>query len=135
MPALDTNILVRWLVQDDGAQSDQVEALFRTSIAKRRPLFVPCTVILELEWVLRSRYGYTKAAVVQGLDALLDARELEIQFESAIERALYLYRQSRADFADCLHVGLSAEAERLPFVTFDERASRLFGAELLAPLS
>lgn len=132
MPALDTNVLVRWLVQDDETQAEQVEALLRSSIANRRPLFVPCTVILELEWVLRSRYGYAKAAVVQGLDSLLEAKELEIQFEAAIERALYLYRQSRADFADCLHVGLSAAGERLPFVTFDERASRLSGAERLA---
>lgn len=132
MPALDTNVLVRWLVQDDETQAEQVEALLRSSIANRRPLFVPCTVILELEWVLRSRYGYAKAAVVQGLDSLLEAKELEIQFEAAIERALYLYRQSRADFADCVHVGLSAASERLPFVTFDERASRLSGAERLA---
>lgn len=132
MPALDTNVLVRWLVQDDEAQAEQVEALLRSSIANRRPLFVPCTVILELEWVLRSRYGYAKAAVVQGLDSLLEAKELEIQFEAAIERALYLYRQGSADFADCVHVGLSAASERLPFVTFDERASRLSGAERLA---
>lgn len=132
MPALDTNLLVRWLVQDDEAQAEQVEALFRSSIAGRRSLFVPCSVILELEWVLRSRYGYAKAAVVRGLDSLLEAKELEVQFEAAIERALYLYRQSSADFADCLHVGLSAATERLPFLTFDERASRLSGAELLA---
>lgn len=132
MPALDTNVLVRWLVQDDETQAEQVEAMLRSAIANRRTLFVPCTVILELEWVLRSRYGYTKAAVVQGLDSLLEAEELDIQFESAIERALYLYRQSRANFADCLHVGLSAATERLPFVTFDERASRLAGAVLLA---
>lgn len=132
MPALDTNLLVRWLVQDDETQADQVEALFRSSIASRRPLFVPCTVVLELEWVLRSRYGYPKAAVVQGLDSLLEARELDVQFEAAIERALYLYRQSSVEFADCVHVGLSAAAEHLPFLTFDERASRLSGAELLA---
>lgn len=131
MPALDTNVLVRWLVQDDEAQAERVEALFRTSIANRRALFVPCTVILELEWVLRSRYGYPKAAVVRGLDSLLEAKDLEIQSEAAIERALYLYRQSSADFADCVHLGLSAATERLPLLTFDERASRLSGAELL----
>lgn len=132
MSALDTNVLVRWLVQDDEDQAEQVEALFRSSIATRQPLFVPCTVILELEWVLRSRYGYGKPAVVQTLDSLLEAQELEIQFEAAIERALYLYRQGKADFADCVHLGLSGAAERLPFMTFDERASQLAGVELLA---
>ena len=132
MPALDTNILVRWLVQDDDAQGTRIESLFRSSIANRKPLFVPCTVMLELEWVLRSRYRYRKETVVQALDSLLEATELEIQFEPAIERALYLYREGGADFADCLHVGLTAAADRLPLVTFDERASRLSGAQLLS---
>lgn len=132
MPALDTNILVRWLVHDDDAQSARIETLLRSSIAGRRPLFVPCTVILELEWVLRSRYRYPKEVVVQGLDSLLEARELEIQFEPAIERALYLYREGSADFADCVHLGLAAASDRLPLVTFDEKASRISGAQLLS---
>ena len=64
------------------------------------------TVMPELEWVLRSRYRFDKATVLQAFNALLETQELEFQTEAALERALHLYRQGAAEFADCLHAGL-----------------------------
>lgn len=131
MAGLDTNILVRWLVGDDERQSRQVESLLRSRIAQQEPLFVPCTVILELEWVLRSRYGFDKPAILLALNAVLDTRELEIQSEPAVERALHLFRQGAADFADCLHAGLCTDARHAPMLTFDAKAARRADVQLV----
>jgi predicted nucleic-acid-binding protein len=87
--------------------------------------------MLELEWVLRSRYGLDKPTVLGAFNALLETQELEFQDEPAVERALSFYRQSSADFADCLHAGQCGSAGRVPMITFDDAAARLPGVELL----
>ena len=131
MPGLDTNVLVRWLVADDDDQSARAQKLFEAARANQVPMFIPGTVALELEWVLRSHYLFDKAIVLQTFNALLEAQELEFQDEAALERALYLYRQGNAEFADCLHAGICGAAERMPLVTFDVKAARLPGIELV----
>jgi predicted nucleic-acid-binding protein len=131
MSGLDTNVLVRWLVADDETQLEHVAALFRSTASRDATLFVPTTVVLELEWVLRSRYGFGKGAVLQALNALLEVRELEFESEPALERALQLFRESQAEFSDCLHVGLCGAAGQPPLLTFDVKAARLSGAKLL----
>lgn len=131
MPGLDTNVLVRWLVDDDRRQSPAVLRLFESAAAAGAPLFVADTVALELEWVLRSRYGFDKAAVLRTFNALLETQELEFQTEAALERALHLYRQGTADFAECFHAGQCADAGRAPLLSFDTKAARLAGVELL----
>lgn len=132
MPALDTNILVRYLVQDDLPQLQAVDQFLRKCVSTGEPLFVSLTVLLELEWVLRARYGLPKDVVLKALSDLFSAVELHIEGELAAEIALQLYRTSTADFADCLHVAIAARAEQLPLWTFDKKAARLAGAELLA---
>jgi predicted nucleic-acid-binding protein len=131
MPSLDTNVLIRWLVADDLAQTDRVRELFETARDTQDTLFVPTTVMLELEWVLRSRYQFDKTAAVQAFTALLETQELEFQGEPALERAIHLYRQGTAEFADCLHAGQCEAAERLPLLTFDAKAARLPDVRLL----
>jgi predicted nucleic-acid-binding protein len=131
MPGLDTNVLVRWLVEDDDRQAVRSQRLFEAARAGETPLFVPVTVMLELEWVLRSRYRFDKATVLGTFNALLETQELEFQDEAALERALHLYRSGAADFADCVHAGICAAAGRTPMWTFDERAARLPGVECL----
>lgn len=132
MAALDTNVLVRWLTDDDAKQSAIVAKLFELAVEKEERLFVPATVILETEWVLRSRYRFDKPLVTAALDALLGVTELEFQTEPALEQALWLFKQVGApDFADCLHVALVSQAGQGPLLTFDERAGKLDGAQLL----
>ncbi len=130
MPGLDTNVLVRWIVEDDPRQATRVQRLFE-EVRERGEFFVPSTVMLELEWVLRSRYGFDKPTVLAAFNALMETQELEFQDEPALERALNFYRQSAAEFADCLHAGQCGSADRTPMVTFDEIAARLPGVELL----
>jgi len=132
MAALDTNVLVRWLTDDDATQSAVVVNLLATTANNDERLFVPVTVMLEIEWVLRSRYRFDTLSVTAALDALLCVTELEFQTEPAVEQALWLFKQAGApDFADCLHVALVSQAARRPLLTFDDRASRLEGAQLL----
>lgn len=131
MPGLDTNVLVRWILDDDQRQAARVQRLFEEVRAQRSPLFVPSTVMLELEWVLRSRYRLDKSTILGAFNALLETQELEFQDEPALERALSFYRQSSADFADCLHAGQCGSADRAPMITFDATAARLPSVELL----
>lgn len=131
MPGLDTNVLVRWLVEDDDRQTLRAQKLFEAARSSQASLFVPVTVMLELEWVLRSRYQFDKATVLGAINALLETQELEFQDEAALERAMHLYRSGLAEFADCVHAGICAAAGRAPMWTFDERAARLPGVEQL----
>lgn len=84
-------------------------------------------ILLEAEWVLRSRYGLQKNQIMDAISGLLDAAELELEDEPTIEEALYLWRDSAADFADCL---IGAHQRRLgcrATATFDARAVKLPG--------
>ena len=131
MAGLDTNVLVRWLVDDDVAQSALAAERFLIAASQQQRLFVPVTVTLELEGVLRSRYRFGKTDIQRALTALLETRELLFQSEDAIERALHAWRDGSADFADCLHAGLCSAAGHAPLLSFDVRAARQAGAELL----
>ena len=132
MPGLDTNVLVRWLMDDDPKQSTRARRLFDAARVGQAALFVPATAMLELEWVLRSRYDFNKATVLQAFNALLETQELEFQSEAALEQALHLYRQGTAEFADCLHAGLCNAFDHAPLLTFDAKAARLPAIQLVA---
>ena len=131
MPAVDTNVLVRWLIDDDERQSSLAQSLLESAQARQTALFVPSTVTLEVEWVLRSRYRLDKAHILAAFNSLLETQEIDFQDEAALERALHHYRSGAAEFADCMHSGICAAAGRSPLLTFDKVAARLPGAELL----
>ncbi len=128
MPALDTNVLVRYLVRDDAVQHRTAREI--VSAATAEGLFVTLTVLLELEWVLRSRYGIGRRSMIDAIAGLLEMHELDIQDEASVERALALYDNGTADFADCLHAGIATTHDRAPLMTFDKKASRMAGAML-----
>jgi predicted nucleic-acid-binding protein len=130
--ALDTNILIRFLVEDDARQLAAAARLIRRCTASGESLYVPITVSLELEWVLRANFGFDKVAVMRTMSQLLSSVELSFQSEGALESALILYGQGSADFSDCLHVALTATAGQQPLWTFDKAASKVPGARLLS---
>ncbi len=131
MAALDTNVLVRFLVSDDAEQGEAAARLIRGVAEAGSTLFVPVTVLLELEWVLRSAFEFDKATVLHALFRLLGSFDLGFESESAVEIALAHYARGMADFADCLHVALAGEAGEQPLWTFDKAASKVDGAQLL----
>ena len=131
MAALDTNVLVRFLVQDDARQGAAATRLIRKGVQSGGALFIPVTVVLELEWVLRSSFTFDKASVLQTMFGLLGSFELAFESEGAVEAALGNYADGKADFADCLHAALAMMAQEQPLWTFDRAAAKIDGARLL----
>jgi predicted nucleic-acid-binding protein len=125
MLGVDTNVLVRYLTRDDQPQYEKARRLIDREVAKGEPILVSLLVMLETEWVLRSRYDMAKAGVITAFSALLDAADLKIEDEPSVEAAVYSWKDSAADFADCL---IEARNRRLgcrATATFDGRALRL----------
>jgi predicted nucleic-acid-binding protein len=113
MVAVDTNIVIRLLVNDDPEQARRAARLFAS-----HEVYVPKTVILETEWVLRGVYRLEPSRVVAALRAFLSLERLVIEDEEAVFRALEGLAVG-LDFADVLHLASSCRAES--FVTFDVR--------------
>ena len=111
MRAIDTNVLVRALVLDDAAQAARAQELLR-----EHEVFVPVTVILELEWVLRSRYGHSAAVISQTIEKILSLENVVVGEQAAVLAAAAKLAQGW-DFADALHHALSEGCD--DFVTFD----------------
>jgi predicted nucleic-acid-binding protein len=127
MLGVDTNILVRFLVRDDEAQFDKARKLIKREVAAGRCVFVSHLVLLETEWVLRSRYSLPKNQIIEAVSGLLDATDVQFEDEPAVEEALFVWKDSTSDFADCL---IGAKNRRLgcrATATFDARASKLPG--------
>lgn len=127
MLGIDTNVLVRFLIRDDEAQFDKARKLIRREIAAGRRVFVNQLVLMETEWVLRSRYAVPKSQIIEAVSGLLNATDIQFEDEPAIEEALFIWKDSIADFADCL---IGAKNRRMgcrATATFDAKASRLPG--------
>jgi len=127
MLGLDTNVLVRFLVRDHEAQFERARRLIKREVGAGEAALISLVVLLETEWVLRSRYGMPKSELMRAISGLLDATELEFEDEAAVEEALYVWKESATEFADCL---IAAHHRRLgcwATATFDARAVRLPG--------
>ena len=131
MPSIDTNVLVRLLMRDDEAQLARAQRLVRESLAAGEGVFVPVTVALELEWVLRSRFALDKRAVLRTFSQLLSTVELRFEAAAAVEWALRQYKDAATNFSDCLHAALAGQAGEKPLWTFDKAAAKVDGAQLL----
>ncbi|MGH6945105.1 MAG: type II toxin-antitoxin system VapC family toxin [Geminicoccaceae bacterium] len=125
MIAVGTNVLVRYLVEDDVAQADRAEAVLRGGA-----VLVPKTVLLETAWVLRSSYSFERAAIASGLTRLLGLPGVAVEDGPAVARALAWYGQGLG-FADALHLVSSERAEA--FATFDDALRRKAQAVVDAP--
>ena len=132
MASLDTNVLVRYLVQDDDRQFALAEKLIQAALRAGQKLYIPITVMLELEWVLRSNFGFGKDRIINAVSSQLASAELSFESEAAAEVALALYQRNKAAFTDCVHVALAHAAGESPLWTFDRAASKLDGAKMLA---
>ena len=127
MLGIDTNVLVRFLVQDDEAQFEKARKLIKREVAAGRRVFVNQLILMETEWVLRSRYAVPKNQIIEAISGLLDATDVQFEDEPAIEEALFIWKDATADFADCL---IGAKNRRMGCrvtATFDIKASKLPG--------
>jgi predicted nucleic-acid-binding protein len=124
---LDTNVLVRFLVQDDRAQFERAQKLIGRESRTSSGVLISLLVLLETEWVLRSRYSLSKSEILAAFSGLLASAELRFEDEHSIEAALFAWKDSPADFADCLigarHRVLGCRAT----ASFDAKATKLPG--------
>ena len=103
MNGLDTNVLVRYLVQDDPVQAEQATQLLERAAACGDKLFLSCIVLCELVWVLEDCYDATRQELVEILEKTLQTRQIEIEHKACARAALADFRAHRkADFSDCL---------------------------------
>ncbi|QPC94150.1 type II toxin-antitoxin system VapC family toxin [Mesorhizobium sp. INR15] len=113
MLAIDTNLVVRYLTGDHPKQSPRARALI-----DGQPVFVAVTVVLEVEWVLRSAYGYALPEIARALRAFGGLPTVEMEDATIVSSALDL-ADAGMDFADALHLGKSAHCTG--FATFDRK--------------
>jgi predicted nucleic-acid-binding protein len=127
MLGINTNVLLRFLLRDDEAQFEKAKRLIKREVSLGRRVFVNQLVLMETEWVLRSRYAVSKKDIIESFSKLLETDDVQFEDEPAIEEALYLWKDATADFADCL---IGAKNRRLGYratASFDVRAGKLRG--------
>lgn len=122
MIGLDTNVLVRYLTQDDPVQSVQVDAVIE-QLSAEQPGVISHIVLCELVWVLSRAYQYSREQVAEVIHAVLTCQEFQIERVDLAELAFLDYQQGNADFSDYLlarrHQQMGAEYT----VTFDRKAA------------
>lgn len=123
MIGLDTNVIVRYIMQDDPAQSRRATALMER-LTEERPGFISLVGITELVWVLESAYGLARHQVADVLSKLISIDVLKIERHAAVAAAIRGFKDGKADFADCLIERSSAQAGCERTVTFDRSAAR-----------
>lgn len=130
MWALDTNVLVRYLTQDDNKQSAAASRFIEEELSASRPGFVSLVTLLETVWVLESRYEVERASLCDLLDDVVSTASLEVQEAPAVRQAVALYRKGKVDLHDALITTLAA-AHNAQVVTFDAKAARRLEMRLL----
>lgn len=124
MIALDTNVLVRFLVDDDVQQSGRAAAIVQSAIDAQQSLFVSDVVLCEVVWVLDRAYGVTRAEIAATLGRLLFARHLAFGAVEVLRRALAGFKSGRGNFADYVIREHALEAGCDAVVTFDRALLR-----------
>ena len=131
MIGLDTNVLVRYIMQDDAKQAPQATR-FVESLSPEAPGFLPLVAVVELAWVLSSAYDLDRAQLVEAFEGVLRTKELVIERAEVVWKALRAFQSANADFADCLIAHSAASAGGEKTMTFDRGAAKSAGMTLLA---
>ena len=119
MTGLDTNVVIRFVTQDDADQSRRANAVFALAAASGEKLYLGAIALCEVVWVLRSAYAEPKERVVEVLEALVGTPEVVIEDGDIVRRALADYARGPADFADYLLARRNDRAGCQTTLTFD----------------
>ena len=131
MIGLDTNVLVRYIMQDDKAQSALASTLIE-NLTVESPGWVSLVSVVELVWVLGGAYDLRREQVLAALETLLRVKEFKVERAEIVWKAVRTCRSRRADFADCVIAGCAAQAGCERIMTFDRGAARAAGMDLIA---
>jgi predicted nucleic-acid-binding protein len=128
---LDTNVVVRYLAQDDARQAAAATRLIEGSLSAEARGFISIVTLAEVVWVMSSIYGASRAAGADIVEGLLTAPQLTLEKADVLWRALRAYRDSKADFSDAVIAELGRDAGCSKTVTFDRKAAVHPGFEAL----
>jgi len=131
MIGLDTDVLIRYLTGDDPVQSARATEVFERRLTSKNPGFVSVVAIVETVWVLDRAYGLSAREIATTVERLLQVEVLTIENEQQVFTAMVALKQGRGSFADSLIAGLGARAGCARTLTFDQKALRLPGFELV----
>jgi len=131
MIGLDTNVLVRYIMQDDLKQSPLATRLIESRSVESRG-FVPLVTVVEFFWVMSSAYELDRGQIIAALEGLLRAKELVVERAEIVWKALRIFQTANVDFADCLIERSAAAAGCERTMTFDRGAAKNAGITLLA---
>jgi len=131
MIGLDTNVLVRYLAQDDAAQSEKANRLVE-SLSRKEAGFISLVVLVEMVWVIQGAYAASKMETVAIIHQLLQVDAFMVENREIVVQAVQLYEKSGADFADCLIARCAHHAGCSKIFTFDKKAAKTTGMTLLA---
>lgn len=130
MIGLDTNVLVRYVAQDDPKQSPKATRLIE-SLTADAPGYVSLISVAELVWVLTDCYALTKDEICEVLETLLRTKEIIVAHADIAWKALRIFKKGKADFADCLIERSANEAGCSYTTTFDRAAAKHCGMKLI----
>jgi predicted nucleic-acid-binding protein len=125
MIGLDTNVILRYLLQDDPDQSPQVNRIFEQELSDRNPGFIVLATTFEIVWVLRSLLRQSPAQIALHMENLVTADSLEVQNEQQVFEAAFALKNGIGEFEDALIGALNAWAGCSHTLTFDKRAAGL----------
>ena len=131
MIGLDTNVIVRYVMQDDPKQSQKATRLIE-ALSAEAPGFVPLVAVVEIAWVLTSCYDLKRDQVAEAMDGILRTKEFVVDRAEQVAQALRVYKTGSADFADCLIERGAASAGCERTMTFDVSAAKSAGMTLIA---
>jgi predicted nucleic-acid-binding protein len=131
MIGLDTNVLIRYLTQDDPVQSAKATEILERRLTQKNPGFVSLVAMVETVWVLDRAYGLTARELATAVERLLQVEVLTIENEQEVFTAMVAIKQGRGSFADALIAELGARAGCTRTLTFDQKALRLASFELV----
>jgi len=125
MIGLDTNILVRYLTQDDPAQSPKAREIIERRLTEEKPGFVSIVAMLETVWVLERGYGLTTHEIVAAVERMLQTDVLVVENEQEVFTAMIALKDGQGSFADAVIAALGARMGCSCTLTFDRKALRL----------
>ena len=121
MTGLDTNVLARYLTEDDPVQSRRAAEWLTTVASRGERCFISAIVLCELAWVLRGAYRVSQADLILTLDRILGTTQFVVGDKDIVRKALDQYRAGKADFADYVIGALDQDAGCRKTITFDRR--------------